>query len=62
VFGEGTYLSSDIGVCMNFTKGALVWARSRLGEKLACVCVCEVVDHPRMFGQSLAEHMTHADC
>lgn len=30
---------------MNFTKGALVWAKSRLGEKLACVCVCEVINH-----------------
>ena len=48
VFGEGTYLSSDLAVCMMFVKPSRAWAKSALGAKLSCVCVCEVSLHPGM--------------
>eukprot|EP00039_Didymoeca_costata_P028845 m.22295 g.22295 ORF g.22295 m.22295 type:complete len:333 (-) comp7384_c0_seq1:71-1069(-) len=46
LFGEGTYLSSDLSVCMGFTRSAAAWEKSLLGSKLTCVAVCEVIKHP----------------
>ena len=30
LFGEGTYLSTDIGVCMNFSPSSASWTQSML--------------------------------
>ncbi len=46
LFGEGTYLSTDIGVCANFTKASRAWRSSTMGDSLSAVVVCEVVHHP----------------
>lgn len=45
-FGEGTYLSSDLTVCMNYSSFGSGWKNSTIGEKLSCVAVCEILDHP----------------
>lgn len=45
-FGEGTYLSSDLTVCMMYSHYGQGWKYSAIGEKLSCVAVCEVLDHP----------------
>lgn len=46
LFGEGTYLSSDLSVCMGFCRAGPSWERSQLGLKLTIVAVCEVIKHP----------------
>lgn len=46
LFGEGTYLSSDITVCMGFSRPGKSWDKSAMGARLTCIAVCEVVKHP----------------
>eukprot|EP00124_Ichthyophonus_hoferi_P003273 Ihof_evm1s275 gene=Ihof_evmTU1s275 len=48
VFGEGTYLSTDLAVCKEFAPSSLAWSHSSLAAKLACIVVCEVIDHPQL--------------
>ncbi|KXJ21371.1 Mono [ADP-ribose] polymerase PARP16 [Exaiptasia diaphana] len=44
--GQGTYLSSDLNVSMQYSKYNKIWTNSTLGSKMSCVAVCEVLDHP----------------
>ncbi|XP_070541809.1 protein mono-ADP-ribosyltransferase PARP16-like [Ptychodera flava] len=46
LFGEGTYLSSDLCVTMPYAPAGGGWDRSQVGGTLSCVAVCEMVDHP----------------
>ena len=45
-FGEGTYLSTDLGVCLNWSPSGALWPKSLLAPTASCVAVCEVVKHP----------------
>lgn len=45
-FGEGTYLSSDLTVCMMYSHYGQGWKNSVIGDKISCVAVCEILDHP----------------
>ncbi|XP_022106191.1 mono [ADP-ribose] polymerase PARP16-like [Acanthaster planci] len=46
LFGEGTYLSSDLSVSMPYSPIGTAWEGSSLGTTLSCVAVCELIDHP----------------
>ncbi|XP_072038267.1 protein mono-ADP-ribosyltransferase PARP16-like [Amphiura filiformis] len=46
LFGEGTYLSSDLSVSMPYSPIGKAWDHSLMGGKLSCVAVCELIDHP----------------
>lgn len=46
LFGEGTYLTSDLSVALLYSPHGLGWQHSLLGPSLSCVAVCEVIDHP----------------
>jgi poly[ADP-ribose] polymerase 16 len=46
LFGEGTYLSSDLNVSIPYSKFGEGWKHSLLGDKLSCIAVCEIIDHP----------------
>ncbi|XP_028399236.1 protein mono-ADP-ribosyltransferase PARP16-like [Dendronephthya gigantea] len=46
LFGEGTYLSSDLNVSILYSKFGEGWKHSRLGNNLSCIAVCEIIDHP----------------
>lgn len=46
LFGNGTYLSSDLNVSILYSKFGEGWKLSVLGEKLSCIAVCEIIDHP----------------
>ncbi|XP_048732286.1 protein mono-ADP-ribosyltransferase PARP16-like [Ostrea edulis] len=46
VFGEGTYLSSELSVSLHYSPMGRSWERSSLGDKLSCVAVCEMIDDP----------------
>eukprot|EP00075_Anas_platyrhynchos_P032799 XP_027322052.1 mono [ADP-ribose] polymerase PARP16 isoform X2 [Anas platyrhynchos] len=46
LFGEGTYLTSDLSLALLYSPHGLGWHRSALGSILSCVAVCEIIDHP----------------
>ncbi|XP_007436965.1 mono [ADP-ribose] polymerase PARP16 [Python bivittatus] len=46
LFGEGTYLTSDLSLALLYSPHSLGWQRSMMGPILSCVAVCEVIDHP----------------
>ncbi|CAJ0944240.1 unnamed protein product [Ranitomeya imitator] len=46
LFGEGTYLSSDLSLALLYSPHGHGWAHSILGPILSCVAMCEVIDHP----------------
>ena len=46
LYGEGTYLSTDIGVAVNFAKSGACRPESGLGSNIMCLAVVEVVNHP----------------
>jgi len=46
LYGEGTYFSSDLSVCMGFCAPGKSWDKSEFGSRVTCVAVCEVVKHP----------------
>ncbi|XP_064123461.1 protein mono-ADP-ribosyltransferase PARP16 isoform X3 [Loxodonta africana] len=46
LFGEGTYLTSDLSLALIYSPHGHGWQRSLLGPLLSCVAVCEVIDHP----------------
>lgn len=48
MYGEGTYLSTDLAVCMNFSPSATIWKNSRLPPLCSMVAVCEVVNSPEI--------------
>ncbi|XP_062998523.1 protein mono-ADP-ribosyltransferase PARP16 [Elgaria multicarinata webbii] len=46
LFGEGTYLTSDLSLALLYSPHGLGWQRSTMGPVLSCVAVCEIIDHP----------------
>ncbi|KAM9753454.1 protein mono-ADP-ribosyltransferase PARP16 [Menidia menidia] len=46
VFGEGTYLTSDLSMAVLYSPHSSGWQESILGPLLSCVALCEVIDHP----------------
>ncbi|KAM6937134.1 protein mono-ADP-ribosyltransferase PARP16 [Xenentodon cancila] len=46
VFGEGTYLTSDLSMAVLYSPHSSSWRESILGPLLSCVALCEVIDHP----------------
>lgn len=45
-FGEGTYLSSELSLCLMYSQAGEGWKHSQLGTKLSCVAVCQMIDDP----------------
>jgi len=46
LFGEGIYLSEDLGVCLAYSSRGVGWSRSMLGNSVSCLALAQVVDHP----------------
>lgn len=46
VFGEGTYLTSDLSMAVLYSPHNSSWRESLLGPLLSCIALCEVIDHP----------------
>lgn len=61
VFGEGTYLSSELSVSMIYSPDGAGWDHSELGNRVSCVAVCEMIDDPAVKCQDkpYAEDMKH---
>ncbi|XP_077989084.1 protein mono-ADP-ribosyltransferase PARP16-like [Glandiceps talaboti] len=48
LFGEGTYLSSDLSITMPYAQAGGGWSRSMIGGRLSCIAMCEMIDHPHV--------------
>ncbi|KAJ8343498.1 hypothetical protein SKAU_G00308270 [Synaphobranchus kaupii] len=46
LFGEGTYLTSDLSMAVLYSPHRNGWRESLLGPLLSCIAVCEIIDHP----------------
>ena len=46
LYGEGTYLSTDLTVSMDYMKTSTGWDKSTFGNSLGCIAVCEFLKHP----------------
>jgi len=46
LFGEGIYLSEDLGVCLTYSSRGVSWPRSLLGNSVSCLALAQVLDHP----------------
>jgi hypothetical protein len=46
LFGSGTYFSLEPSVSLHYSPYGTVWANSLLGERLSCLLLCEIIDHP----------------
>ncbi|XP_062403945.1 protein mono-ADP-ribosyltransferase PARP16 [Sardina pilchardus] len=46
LFGEGTYLTSDLSMALLYGPHGNGWRESLLGPLLSCIALCEVIDHP----------------
>ncbi|XP_065335508.1 protein mono-ADP-ribosyltransferase PARP16 [Cloeon dipterum] len=46
LFGAGIYLSSELGVSLHYSKTGITWTGSVLGNKVSCVALCKVLNHP----------------
>ncbi|XP_019712669.1 protein mono-ADP-ribosyltransferase PARP16 isoform X3 [Hippocampus comes] len=53
VFGEGTYLTSDLSLAVLYSPHSSGWQESLLGPMLSCIALCEVIDHPDVKCQTL---------
>eukprot|EP00049_Salpingoeca_infusionum_P006004 m.100220 g.100220 ORF g.100220 m.100220 type:complete len:247 (+) comp13162_c0_seq1:601-1341(+) len=48
LFGPGTYCSTDLSVCTNFAPTLVLPWQRQLGQRISCICVCEIVNHPEV--------------
>lgn len=46
LFGEGTYLTSDLSMAILYSPHGNAWRESVLGPLISCVALCEIIDHP----------------
>ncbi|XP_003967755.1 protein mono-ADP-ribosyltransferase PARP16 isoform X2 [Takifugu rubripes] len=61
VFGEGTYLTSDLSMALLYSPHSSGWQESLLGPLLSCVALCEVIDHPDVKCQVKRKDSEHVD-
>uniref|UniRef100_A0A1B6LZ22 Poly [ADP-ribose] polymerase n=1 Tax=Graphocephala atropunctata TaxID=36148 RepID=A0A1B6LZ22_9HEMI len=55
MFGQGVYLSSELLVCLPYSRTGLGWSHSLLGNVLSVVALCELLDHPSVSCQTEGE-------
>ena len=46
LFGEGTYLSSELTISLMYSPHGRGWSNSSIGTSLSCVAVAEMIDLP----------------
>ncbi|TRY81700.1 hypothetical protein DNTS_026011 [Danionella cerebrum] len=46
LFGEGTYLTSDLSMAILYSPHGNGWKESVLGPLISCIALCEIIDHP----------------
>ncbi|KAM4748494.1 protein mono-ADP-ribosyltransferase PARP16 [Rhinophrynus dorsalis] len=61
LFGEGTYLTSDLSLALLYSPHGQGWTQSVLGSVLSCVAVCEMIDHPDVKCQAKKKDSSEID-
>ncbi|KAM4675355.1 protein mono-ADP-ribosyltransferase PARP16 isoform 1-T2 [Discoglossus pictus] len=61
LFGEGTYLTSDLSLALLYSPHGQGWYHSILGPALSCVAVCEMIDHPDVKCQAKKKDSSEID-
>ncbi|XP_053573551.1 protein mono-ADP-ribosyltransferase PARP16 isoform X2 [Bombina bombina] len=61
LFGEGTYLTSDLSIALLYSPHGQGWIHSLLGPALSCVAVCEMIDHPDVKCQAKKKDSSEID-
>lgn len=56
VYGEGIYFSSEFGVSLPYSPSGYGWGGSILGAEIACVALCELINHPDVRRGDLGEY------
>jgi len=46
LFGEGIYLSSELGVSLNYSSRGSGWDSSHLGSSVSCLAISHIINHP----------------
>ncbi|KAK2156304.1 hypothetical protein NP493_1983g00030 [Ridgeia piscesae] len=46
LYGEGTYLSSELSVSLNYSPTGTAWNHSLISNQLSCLAFCEIIDDP----------------
>jgi hypothetical protein len=46
LFGQGIYLSSQLGICLIYSPYSAGWGGSCVGSELSIVSLCSIVDDP----------------
>ena len=49
LFGEGLYFAFELQISALFSPSVLSWSRSKLGDLMSCVALCEYIDDPRHY-------------
>lgn len=47
LYGEGSYLSTELSISLNFSQQGLAWTKSRYEENLSCVALCQYIPDPQ---------------
>lgn len=47
LYGEGLYFAHELQISALFSPSVLSWSKSRLGDLMSCVALCEYIDDPR---------------
>ncbi|XP_046661003.1 protein mono-ADP-ribosyltransferase PARP16 isoform X1 [Homalodisca vitripennis] len=55
LFGQGVYLSSELLICLPYSRTGLGWTHSVLGSVLSVVVLCEILDHPTVSCQTTGD-------
>jgi len=49
--GAGIYLAPNAGTSQGYMRSGTVWAKSQFGASLSCLALCEVINHPDVYGR-----------
>jgi poly[ADP-ribose] polymerase 16 len=49
LFGEGLYFAFELQISALFSPSVLSWSKSKLGDLMSCVALCEYIDDPRHY-------------
>lgn len=59
LFGEGTYVSPELSVAIQFSPFGFGWTKSWLGKEISGVVVCQVVKHPDLVRRHSSAGVPH---
>jgi len=49
--GAGIYLAPNAGTSQGYMRSGTGWSKSQFGSSLSCLAMCEVINHPDVYGR-----------